>query len=151
MEINGNSQIEIAKRLSEYIEYDAITTPSQFAAKAGIDASGFHKMLKGQLKITAATLKKIAVAYGLNMSWLLTGEGDMMDAKPVIDMTRTNSDGDNAGGNIFKIVDPQTLKAEEETICALKNEIAHLRELLQERERVIAEKERFIQHLLGNK
>lgn len=80
MEINGNSQIAIAKRLSEYIEYDAITTPSQFAAKAGIDASGFHKMLKGQLKITTATLKKIATAYDLNFDWLLTGEGEMCAA-----------------------------------------------------------------------
>ena len=77
MEFNGISQIAIAKRLSEYIEYDAITTPSQFAAKAGIDASGFHKMLKGQLKITTATLKKIATAYDLNFDWLLTGEGEM--------------------------------------------------------------------------
>lgn len=77
MEINGNSQAAIAKRLSEYIEYDAITTPSQFAVKAGIDASGFHKMLKGQLKITTATLKKIATAYDLNFDWLLTGEGEM--------------------------------------------------------------------------
>lgn len=77
MEINGNSQMAIAKRLSEYIEYDAITTPSQFAAKAGIDASGFHKMLKGQLKITTATLKKIATAYDLNFDWLLTGEGEI--------------------------------------------------------------------------
>lgn len=80
MEINGNSQIAMAKRLSEYIEYDAITTPSQFAAKAGIDASGFHKMLKGQLKITTATLKKIATAYDLNFDWLLTGEGEMCAA-----------------------------------------------------------------------
>lgn len=77
MEINGNSQIAIAKRLSEYIEYDAITTPSQFATKAGIDASGFHKMLKGQLKITTATLKKIATAYDLNFDWLLTGKGEI--------------------------------------------------------------------------
>lgn len=90
MEINGNSQIAIAKRLSEYIEYDAITTPSQFAAKAGIDASGFHKMLKGQLKITTATLKKIATAYDLNFDWLLTGEGEMYvanDPTPEISYT----------------------------------------------------------------
>ena len=79
MEINGNSQIEIAKRLSDYIEYDAITTPSAFASKAGIDASGFHKMLKGQLKITATTLKKISVAHGLSMTWLLTGDGEVKE------------------------------------------------------------------------
>ena len=77
MEFNGNSQIEIAKRLSDYIEYDAITTPSAFASKAGIDASGFHKMLKGQLKITDNTLRKISSATGLNFDWLKYGEGDM--------------------------------------------------------------------------
>lgn len=90
MEINGISQIEIAKRLSEYIEYDAITTPSQFAAKAGIDASGFHKMLKGQLKITANTLKKISDAYGLRLTWLQTGKGEMYnedEPKPEISYT----------------------------------------------------------------
>lgn len=90
MEINGISQIEIAKRLSEYIEYDAITTPSQFAAKAGIDASGFHKMLKGQLKITTNTLKKISDAYGLRMTWLQTGKGEMYnenEPKPEISYT----------------------------------------------------------------
>lgn len=90
MEINGISQIEIAKRLSEYIEYDALTTPSQFAAKAGIDASGFHKMLKGQLKITATTLKKISDAYGLRMTWLQTGKGEMYnenELKPEISYT----------------------------------------------------------------
>lgn len=84
----------------------------------------------------------------ISIDWLITGNGEMMETKPIIDMTRHNSNGDNAGGNIFKIVDPETLKAEEETICALKNEVAHLKALLQERERVIAEKERFIQHLL---
>lgn len=77
MEINGNSQLDIAKRLSEYIEFDAITSPSAFAAKAGIDASGFHKMLKGQLKITSSTLKKISDTYGLNMAWLTSGVGKM--------------------------------------------------------------------------
>lgn len=148
MEFNSVSQADIAKRLLEYIQYDAITTPSQFAAKAGIDASGFHKMLKGQLKITTTTLKKIAVTYGLNMSWLLTGEGDMIEAKPVIDMTRHNSAGDNAGGDIFKIFDAPALESEDKTICDLKKEVEHLKALLAERERVITEKERFIQHLL---
>lgn len=90
MEINGISQLAIAKRLSDYIEYDAITTPSAFALQAGIDASGFHKMLKGQLKITTNTLKKISDCFGLNMEWLLTGNGEQMkkpDATPGISYT----------------------------------------------------------------
>lgn len=91
MEINGNSQSGIAKRLSEYIEYDAITTPSQFATKAGIDASGFHKMLKGQLKITTATLKKIADAYDLNFEWLKYGKGEMyVENAPVPEISYTD-------------------------------------------------------------
>lgn len=90
MEFNGNSQLEIAKRLSDYIEYDAITTPSAFAAQAGIDASGFHKMLKGQLKITTNTLKKIADTFSLSMTWLLTGEGEMFDQdKPIPEKSYT--------------------------------------------------------------
>lgn len=77
MEINGNSQSAIAKRLSDFIEYDAITTPSAFASDAGIDPSGLIKMLKGQQKITANTIKKISDAFGLNAQWIATGEGEM--------------------------------------------------------------------------
>lgn len=145
------SDDKLIQRISDYVEYEANMTRNAFATKAGIDPTNFSKMLAGKQSITTNTLRKIAAAHGVSLTWLMSGEGDMTEAKPAIDMTRHNSDGDNAGGNIFKIVDPKTLKAEEETICALKNEVAHLKELLQERERVIAEKERFIQHLLGNK
>ena len=60
MEINGNvNQKAIQDRLSEYIEYDALMAPAAFASKAGLDPSGFSKMLKGQLTIT----KKTASTY----------------------------------------------------------------------------------------
>ena len=78
MEINGILQNEAAQRISDYIKFSAATTPSKFAVKAGLDVSGFHKMLKGQQTITPATLKKISEAHGLSMDWLLTGEGPMM-------------------------------------------------------------------------
>lgn len=138
MEFNGISQLEIAKRLSEYIEYDAITTPSQFASKAGIDASGFHKMLKGQLKITSATLKKIATAYGLNMQWLLTGEGDMM-SKPgaAVTYTQSNSGGNNQQGNNnnqFNLSPDDAAHIQE-----LEKEIEHLRAQLAHKDDIIAE------------
>lgn len=138
MEFNGISQLEIAKRLSEYIEYDAITTPSQFASKAGIDASGFHKMLKGQLKITSATLKKIATAYGLNMQWLLTGEGDMM-SKPgaAVTYTQSNSGGNNQQGNNnnqFNLCPDDAAHIRE-----LEKEIEHLRAQLAHKDDIIAE------------
>lgn len=133
MEINGNSQIEIAKRLSEYIEFDAITTPSTFAAGAGIDASGFHKMLKGQQKITNATLKKIADAYNLNMVWLLTGNGDMYAPKTV--QSQTNQSGDNIAGDKIQLVGMDAkavIEKEQKRICDLEKEIEHLNNRLKD-------------------
>lgn len=137
MEFNGFSQIEIAKRLSEYIEYDAITTPSQFASKAGIDASGFHKMLKGQLKITLTTLKKIATAYGLNMQWLLTGEGEMI-SKPgtAVNYTQSNSGGNNQQVNNSQI---SLYPDDAAHIRELEKEIENLRAQLAHKDDVIAE------------
>ena len=51
-------QKDVVKRLIDYIEYDAMMSQSAFASKAGIDPSGFIKMLKGQQTITMNTLKK---------------------------------------------------------------------------------------------
>lgn len=71
------NQEDIIKRLDDFVEFDAMLPPSNFAAKAGIDPSGFIKMLKGQQKITINTLKKISACYNLSMDWILYGEGDM--------------------------------------------------------------------------
>lgn len=130
MEINGNSQIEIAKRLSEYIEYDAITTPSAFAAGAGIDASGFHKMLKGQLKITTATLKKLSTAYGLSMTWLLTGEGEVRETPQGAVVGTLNGDDAKVSGRDMTINNqPCTYAA-----SAVNGEIALLRQQVANRD-----------------
>ena len=68
-------QKDVVKRLIDYIEYDAMMSQSAFASKAGIDPSGFIKMLKGQQTITMNTLKKISITFGLNLKWLADGEG----------------------------------------------------------------------------
>ena len=73
----GNFQSEIRRRIDDFIEYEALVSPTEFANKAGIDPSGLIKMLKGQMKITLATLRKISDAYRVNISWLVTGEGEM--------------------------------------------------------------------------
>lgn len=70
-------QKDVIKRLSDYIEYDALTNPSDFAKGANVDVSGFSKMLKGKQTITVNTLKKVANAYGLNLKWLMDGVGDI--------------------------------------------------------------------------
>ena len=152
MEINGNSQLEIAKRLSEYIEYEAITTPSAFAAKAGIDASGFHKMLKGQLKITAATLKKISIAHGLSLAWLLTGEGDMAEVpKPAQLVGTINGHETKVSGGNMTINPPCTY-----AVDMIVKEISALRRLIEKKDEqidkilgLLDEKDRQINSLLG--
>lgn len=70
-------QKDVIKRLSDYIEYDALTNPSDFAKGANVDVSGFSKMLKGKQTITVNTLKKIANAYGINLKWLMDGVGEV--------------------------------------------------------------------------
>lgn len=152
MEINGNSQLDIAKRLSDYIEYDAITTPSAFASKAGIDASGFHKMLKGQLKITTATLKKISLTYGLNLTWLLTGEGEAEETqKPGSVVGTLNGDDAKVSGGNMTINHPPCTYAVDMVI----KEVSALRRLIEKKDEqidkilaLVDEKDRQIDKLL---
>lgn len=77
MDINKSivedKQSEIRRRLDDYIEYDELISPTEFATKVQIDPSGLIKMLKGQLKITLTTLKKISEATGLRLDWLVWG------------------------------------------------------------------------------
>lgn len=68
---------DILKRLSEYVEYESNITRNAFAVKSGIDSANFSKMLAGKQNITTNTLKKISQAHGVNLEWLLTGEGEM--------------------------------------------------------------------------
>ena len=65
---------KIRERLRHLSENKAYST-SEFAKKAGIEPSNMLKMLKGQQTITAKTLKKISVAYGISEEWLRTGKG----------------------------------------------------------------------------
>ncbi len=79
MEINkalvDENQEQIRSRLDDYIEYDEVMSPTEFAAKVGVDPSGLIKMLKGQMKITLNTIKKISDATNLRLDWLILGIG----------------------------------------------------------------------------
>lgn len=83
MEINKSiieaNQELIRKRIDDYIEYNALISPTEFATKVGLDPSGLIKMLKGQMKITLNTIKKISDATGIKLEWLAVGKGDMYE------------------------------------------------------------------------
>lgn len=91
MEINksivDDRQSDIRSRLEEYIEYEALISPTEFATKVHIDPSGFIKMLKGQMKITLATLKKISEATNLRLDWLIYGLEPQKECNPQISYT----------------------------------------------------------------
>lgn len=71
--IVDGKQAEIRSRLEEYIDFDMSVSPTEFANKVGIDPSGLIKMLKGQMKITLTTLKRISEATSLRLDWLALG------------------------------------------------------------------------------
>lgn len=72
----------ILQRLYDFVELETDMTRNAFATKAGIDPTNFSKMLAGKQTITDKTLKKISTAHGISLQWLLTGDGDMLEAKP---------------------------------------------------------------------
>ncbi len=111
-----------------------------FENQCGIAPGTVSKMSeKSRLK----TLEKISKNFPqLNMNWLKTGEGEMLNKVPEINMARHSSPGDNdVFGNIIKIENGGPLLDEATKACLLEKEIEHLRQLLKERERVIAEKD----------
>lgn len=80
MEINkldiDLNQAEIRSRIEDYIEFDALISPTEFAAKANLDPSGLIKMLKGNMKITLNTIKKVSAASKMNIEWIVYGRGE---------------------------------------------------------------------------
>jgi transcriptional regulator with XRE-family HTH domain len=70
---------------------------SDFAAKIGIAQSGYSQIETGENALTEQNIKLICFIYGVNDSWLRTGEGEMFsrmskpendDEKKLLDMFR---------------------------------------------------------------
>lgn len=87
MEINktyiDENQSAIRLRIADYVENTALIAPTEAATKAGLDPSGFIKMLKGQMKITLATIKKLSEAFDISLQWIATGEGEPLAAPQI--------------------------------------------------------------------
>lgn len=117
-----------------------------FERQCGIKTGTASRMTE---KSYSSTFHKIQKTHPeLNMEWLKTGKGDMLRQPPAIDASRNNSDGDSAiFGNILKVGDPGTLKKEETQKCALEIEVEHLRSLLGERGKLVAQLEERIDEL----
>lgn len=95
-------------------------------------------MLAGKQSITTNTLKKISQAHGVNLEWLLTGEGDMM-SKPGATVTymQANSGGNNQQGNNNSQIN--LCPDDAAHIRELEKEIENLRAQLAHKDDIIAE------------
>ena len=78
-------------RINAVINYLGVTK-NNLALNSGIGPSNFNKMLSGEQSITDKTLHKISEAYpNINIDWLKTGAGEMVN--PSVSITQT---GDNS-------------------------------------------------------
>ena len=55
----------------------------QFAAKLGLSQSGYSPYESGQYEISERLIMQISQTFHLNGEWLMTGEGDMMQASEI--------------------------------------------------------------------
>lgn len=76
MVFNGMKN-DMVSRLNEYMDVKGLN-PTSFAREVGIDPSNLKKMLKNEQTITNKTIAKIIGATGINRTWLMTGEGEML-------------------------------------------------------------------------
>lgn len=74
----------LAKRVQQLVEYSELSIP-KFAEKVGFKTpQGVRELIKGTTKtLSDAAQYKIASAFPeLNLTWLLTGEGEMLKPGP---------------------------------------------------------------------
>lgn len=69
--------IEIGKRLTEFLDELVDGNSRAFALKHGIDPSQLSKIQKGVRGLTVDKAVEFATTYGIDLNWLLTGVGDM--------------------------------------------------------------------------
>lgn len=69
----------VHERLKEYLFFSK-KNASQLADEIGVTQSAFSKTLKGKVLPSSKVLIPLS-NMGLNINWLLTGEGDMFEKK----------------------------------------------------------------------
>lgn len=127
------------ERLLQLMECLGITKYS-LSTSSGIGPSNFSKMLDGEQTITDKTLHKIVAAYPqINLAWLKTGEGEMLN--PAFPKTQTVGSGIGIQGNVGRDLTQMTnsKKLFDDFTSILKAQSRLLEKSLDQTDRVIAE------------
>lgn len=76
-----NKTLTLAQRLKKFRESVLVDgkpiSARAFAMSISVDQSHYNKCEKGERNLSADNYKDIQTLYGLNLNWLLTGEGEM--------------------------------------------------------------------------
>lgn len=133
--------MSLQERLNEFIVSLGISVQA-FERQCNISTGTASRLTS---KSYATTFKRISDAYPqLNMTWLKTGEGEMLNPTSQEHYEVGVGIGKQQGGkNDFKIEikesdDSRKIQEEERTICDLEREIDHLKELLKEKDSTIS-------------
>lgn len=70
---------EFPKRMAAVVGREK--SVNSFAQRAGVTEGTVRNYLKGMTKPTRLNLEAIARAAGVNLVWLMSGEGDMLDTR----------------------------------------------------------------------
>lgn len=133
------AQSDLIKRIVDFVEFETSMPNAAFAKKAGIDPSGFNKMLKGQLPITKGTVAKIASAYNLRTEWLLNGIEPMYKLKPEPTQYEvSDAFKDIKGNNIGVHNDSEIIKGLLASLSERDGQINRLLALLEEKDKQIS-------------
>lgn len=83
---------EIVSRIKMLME-ERGSSINSFAKEIGIDQSNLNKKLSGSLKITKNDTYKISESLGVNLSWLLNGDGETYseEGEKLLSKTRISS------------------------------------------------------------
>lgn len=135
---------------------------ASFARQCGLGVGNLNKMFKGKEKITDRTLYRIAETFSVNLEWLRDGIGEMYKADrretdaqfaqaqrwlnesegKSVSVNTIHGDNNNSG--------TQTIGASDTGVVALlKEKIAMLERLLEEKDKQIADKDGYIKMLIG--
>lgn len=134
--INMKSQNNIKNRILQWIDYNNLSVAS-FERKCGL-STGYIANMKPD--VNSKKLNNIAIAFpNLNMDWLKTGEGEMIN--PDVSMVQTGNGGVHQQGHAGSILN-QTANSEKlvtEFIDGLKAQSALTERSMDQTDRVIEE------------
>jgi len=75
---------------------------SDFASKIGMAQSGYSQIETGENTLTEQNIKLICLIYGVNETWLRTGEGEMFNQ-----VSKPKDDDEKQLLHMFRLLSPE--------------------------------------------